>query len=140
MLKAVLLLLTFFFSDSHQQCFSQNDAVEFLTPHDVVDWVAARNNFTVSLFKSLEKERNQNNVILAPISVHEALMTAYFGAVSDTEASLAKVLELPKNQVRNALKFLYRTNYGQILLDLGIEVFDLTSEFYFKNSFILNIL
>lgn len=99
MLKAVLLLFTLFFSGSHQQCFSENDNIQFLGPKQINTWVASRHNFSLSLMRLLNSERTQKNVFFSPSAILDSLLLAYFGAAGETEESLARVLQIPDHQV-----------------------------------------
>lgn len=102
MLTLVPLLLAVLISDSHQQCFSDNDAIAFVDGAKTYHWLKSRQSFSISLLKALNKERSHQNLVFSPWKIQEALLLAYFGAVRKTEAALAKVLQIPANQVRNA--------------------------------------
>ena len=55
---------------------------------------AAVNAFGLLLLPELFKEAN-GNVVMSPLSIHEALMMTTNGAVSDTFTQLASLLQLP---------------------------------------------
>lgn len=99
MMKTIILLLTVFICGSHQQCFSANDVSNAPTLKEYNAWVLSAQNFSLTLWKSLDRKGDDGTVIFSPSSIREALLLAYFGAAHDTEASLAKVLQIPAGQV-----------------------------------------
>lgn len=101
MLRPVVLLLAFLCSGSHQQCFSKNDAIQFIAKPNIESWKSAQQNFSVSLLQALYSNSNGKDVVFSPVSIYEALLISYFGASYDTERSLARVLKLPSYEVRN---------------------------------------
>ncbi len=71
-------------------------AVSQSTPSDGVDaqFVAAQNRFAFKLFSQIDAQSDGDNIFISPTSIAIALAMTYNGADGDTQAAMARTLEL----------------------------------------------
>lgn len=76
------------------QCLSENDVSSNLNKAIKSKLYSGQQDFTLSLLEQVNKVTSTENVFFSSYSVFHALLLAYFGSKSQTEAGLKNILRL----------------------------------------------
>ncbi|XP_064083429.1 leukocyte elastase inhibitor A-like [Macrobrachium nipponense] len=129
-LKSLMLLLGI--GGAHLQCFTPSGNVPALGSNANLSGIV---DFGLGLYKQLTLERPSENFISSPYSIWAALVVVYFGAAGNTQAQLAKVLQVADkpsaNRLWKGLEHLYKQEYSTT-----ISV-DVANRAYINESFTL---
>jgi len=133
MKKVFLFLVIVFFSSCNKEDI-QKDPIPIEISEKAQQIVLANNQFAFEMLQKTFEESGENNLMVSPLSISQALSMTYNGAVGETKTAFENVLHFTGQTSEDVNQASFNLTKALLEVDSRVEI-DIANSIWYKQGF-----